>query len=301
MKSAFYALFIGLSLCCYAQNSLDLFTVSFRHGFSRPTNEVVGNASENVGLVNLKVPIRLSKTSIWYNDLTYQASTVDYSSDFPNTIDPTNLHGFIFQSGLVRKLDEKSAFQLLAVPRLMTDLNNVTINHFQFGGIGLYERKFSESLTMRYGLMYNQELFGDMFVPLVYLNWSLTPKWSVKGLFPIFTKITYQSSEKLALGLSHFGMITSFQVGDPFYNQDYIERKSIDLTLFGRYKLAGNFHLEMRAGYALGRSYYQYAKGDEVDFRVAIFSVGDNRTQKNVSFNPGSIIDFRMVYNLPLD
>lgn len=301
MKFATLLIFLFSALCSSGQNSIDLITVSFRHGFSQPIQDASGTADENVTLINLKAPVVFSEANIWYNDFTYQSSSVSYSKKFANAINPTNLHGFILQSGWVRKIDGSQGFQLLAIPRLMSDLNNVGRKHFQFGGIVMYERKHSKDLTMRYGLMYNREFFGNMFVPLVYLDWSVAPKWKIKGLFPIFTKITYQASEKLELGLSHFGMITSFQVGDENYEGDYIERTSIDLTLFARYRLAGNIHFETRAGYALGRSYKQFAKDDEVDFRVAIFSIGDERTQKNVSFDSGPIIDFRLVYNLPLD
>jgi len=286
---------------CWAQNSLDLATISYRYGSPQPSQSGSGTAVEKVALINLKAPIVFSKSTIWYSDFTYQSSYVKYSQDFPNTVNPTELCGFILQTGLVKQFENGTGFQLLMVPRLMTDFNGVDIKHFQLGGIGLYEKKHSDQLIMRYGLMYNREFFGHMFVPLIYVDWQVTTKWSVKGLFPIFAKIAYQANQKLSFGLSHFGLITSYQVGDPEYSLDYIERQSIDLTLFLRYQLAGNFHFETRGGLALGRNYRQFAQGDEVDFRVAIFSFGDERVQKNISFDPGPIIDIRLVYNLRFD
>jgi hypothetical protein len=285
----------------YSQSSIDLFTASFKHGFSQPIDGLPGKASDNVALVNLKVPIVFSESTIWYSELTYQGFVVDYSQDYPNTINPTRLHGMILQTGLVRKLNETTGFQLLFAPRFMSDFNHVNSDHFQFGGLGLFEMKYSERLLMRYGLMYNRERFGNMFVPLVYLDWQMSDRWSITGLFPVFGKLNFQVNEKMGVGLSLFGLITSFQIGDPAYSGDYVERKSVDLTLYTRYRLAGNLHFETRFGYALGRSYSQFSKGDEVDFRVAIASFGDDRLQKNVSFNPGAIIDFRLVYNLPLE
>lgn len=285
----------------FGQNSIDLLTGSFRYGFQQKTVDQPGSATESVGLLNVKVPIVFSESTIWYNDLTYQASIVNYSDNFNSTLNPTRLHGFILQTGLVRQLTDHSAIQLLLAPRLMTDFNRVDARHFQFGGIGLYEKTYSERLTIRYGLMYNRELFGNMFVPLVNINWEIAPRWRVTGLLPVFGKIDYQVNGDLHVGLSHFGLITSYQVGDPTYSLDYIERKSIDLAVFVRQRLAGNVHVEGRFGYALGRSYTQYAKGDEMDFRLAILTFGDERIQKNVLFDPGLIIDFRLVYNLLVD
>lgn len=301
MKFAPIFLLMLSSFSVLAQQSIDLFTASFRHGFTQSTSDVKGNATENVGMVNLKVPIVLSETTIWFSDINYQAFNVDYSAGFTNTIDPTKIHGLIIQTGLVKKLSENSGFQLLFVPRMMSDLNNINRDHFQLGGIGLYEKRFSSDLMMRYGLMYNRERFGNMFVPAVYLDWKMGSKWSIAGLLPVYAKLNFQATNRFGLGLSLFGLITSFHIGDQIYASDYIERKSIDLTLFGRYKLAGNLYFETRFGYAMGRSYTQYANGDKVDLRIAIFTIGDDRTQKNVAFDPGPIIDFRLVYNLPID
>lgn len=283
-----------------AQQSIDLATLSYRFGPAQSYENNLGNATETGLMANFKIPVVINESSIWYTDLTYQHFSIDYSTNDPGSIMPLQLHGVILQTGWVRKLNEKNALQMLIVPRFMSDLNQINTQHIQLGAIGLYEIKYHEDLTMRYGIMYNREKFGNMFVPLVYLDWIVASRWSISGLLPIFAKVNYHASDKLTLGFSHFGLITSFQIGDPMYNKDYIERKSIDLTLFGRYKFWGGLCLEARAGFAVGRSYLQFAEGDEMDFRVAILSFGDDRTQKNVAFDPGPIVDLRLVYNLDL-
>ncbi len=293
-------IFFTLPLFVQAQGSIDLLTLSYRHGPEQPYEDNTGNAQETGFLANMKIPVVFNDRNIWYSDLTYQHFNVSYSSEISGHVMPIQIHGFILQSGWVRQLNDRNAFQLLLVPRFMSDFKNVNLSHWQLGGIGLYEIRYKETLTMRYGMMYNKEKFGHMFVPLVYLDWRLGAKWSVTGMLPIFAKINYQASEKLILGFSHFGLITSFQVGAPEFNRDYIERQSIDLALFGRYKLLGNLWLEARAGFAIGRSYLQYAEGDEMDFRIAILTFGDDRAQKNLDFDPGPILDARLVYNLDL-
>ena len=240
----------------------------------------------------------MDKNNIWYNDLTYQGSFVRFSDQA--NIPFIRLHQFLLQTGWVHRINSDKAFQLLLVPRLMTDLQSIDSRHFQLGGIGMYEQVFSQRLMLRFGLMVNKDLFGPMFVPLIQVDWQITDRLSFKGLVPIYTKLNYQVSPRFALGLSHFGLITSFQMGDPAYNGDYFERKSIDLSLYSRYRLKGNFFAEVRGGYALGRTYRQFEANDRVDYRVAIITVGDDRTQKNVSFDPGVILDFRLVYNIPL-
>jgi len=186
------------------------------------------------------------------------------------------------------------------VPRFMTDFENVNGKNWQFGAIGLYEKRYHEKLMMRFGLLYNQELFGPILTPLVHIDWQFAPKWSIVGMLPIYAKINYHASENLTMGFSHFGLTTTYRLGNIAYENDYIERSSIDLTLFLRQRIVGNIHIEGRFGYALSRKYEQYAEDQKLDLRIIIFNFGDNRIVKNTGFNDGLIANIRVVYNLPL-
>jgi len=213
---------------------------------------------------------------------------------------PIRLHGFILQTGWVRKINETTSLQFIFTPRFMTDFVNASGSNFQFGGMFLYEKIFSDNLMMRFGALYNQELGGPFMVPLVYLDWKLSPKWSINGLLPIFGKVKYQVNEQFSTGLAFFGLITSYSLGDPAYAGDYIERTSIDPSLFARYKLVGKLHIEGRLGYAIDREYAQYSADQTVPFRISIISFGDDRVPKNVDFGGGVFASLRLVYNLPL-
>ena len=286
-----------------AQESIDLFTLSGRYGIPRQVEEgFQGDATETGALVNLKVPVVFSDATIWYSELSYTNFHVAFSEPQADGIAaPIALDGFILQTGLVQKIDETRKIHILAAPRFMSDLHGPPRDCWQIGAVGLFEKRFHDRLMMRFGALYNQEFFGPFMVPLVYVDWRFGKKWSLSGLLPIYGKLNYHASERLTVGLSEFGLITSYRLGVPEYRGDYIERKSIDITLFARYKVLGNFHLEGRAGYAMSREYGQYAKDDKVDFRVSILTFGDDRTRKNVLFNSGPIFNLRLVYNLPLE
>ncbi len=286
------------------QQSIDLFTLSGQYGLPQSYDEdaLPGEATEYVGLANLKLPVVLSESNIWYNDLTYTLSYVDNEPVLDAGLaDPTRLHGFILQTGLVRRLNDQKAIQLLLTPRFMTDFRNAGADNLQLGGIVLYERRSHHNLLLRYGLMYNDDAFGPMFVPLVYLDWRPRPRWKISGLLPIYGKAGYQLGERFSSGLSFFALVTSYPLGHPDYADDYIERKSIDLTLFGRYRLWGNLHLESRLGYALSREYAQFAGDQQMDLRISIIRIGDERVQQNVNFQDGPIAQLRVVYNLPIE
>ena len=80
-----------------------------------------------------------------------------------------------------------------------------------------------------------------------------------------------------------------------------MERTSIDLSLFARYNLFGNVFAEGRLGYALDRNYEQYGEDENIDLRISIFRIGDNRGEPlNATFTDGLIASLRLVYSLPL-
>lgn len=296
--------FLGvcLSLSLSAQETFDLITVSGRYGFPQPYTSVYeGDATEVGGMINAAAPINLSESLMWYNSLNYLYWNVDNDETMPEDIsNPINIHGFILRTGLIKKYSNNNEIQLLFVPRLMSDLNNLNSDHFQFGGLAMYKKKYSERLTVAYGAMYNQELFGPYLVPLVDLNWKISERWSIAGLLPVYSKIKYKINDNFNAGISHFGLITSYKLGDPENNGDYIQRESIDLTLFARHKIVGDLYIEGRFGHTFGRDYAQYAADDKIDFGLPLISFGDDRTQKNTSFDDGWIAEVRLVYSVPI-
>ncbi len=288
----------------FAQRSIDLLTLSGQIGPNNSYENHQGSADEITGLASLKIPIVFNQErSIWYSQLVYMYSGVNSTATFGDSIAaPINLHGIIVQTGWVQKLGDGRALQLLFAPRFMMDGKGFGERTFQLGGVALFEKEYSPRLLMRYGAMFNQDLFGPMLIPLVYLDWNIAgSQWNVKGLLPINLKIGYRFNDRFSAGLSHFGLVTSYPLQGADYQGDYMERKSIDLTLFGRYRLFGNFYLEGRAGYALARDYAQYDGDDKLDFRVAILEFGEERQRKNFSFEDGFIGTVRVVYNLAVE
>ncbi len=302
-KTILLILIIALHAVSFTQESIDLLTISGRYGLPQNMEgPQPGQATESGLLVNLKVPVVFSDATIWYSEVSYTNFHVDFSQpQEAGMADPIALNGFILQTGLVQKIDDTRKIHLLAAPRYMTDFHGQGKDKWQMGAVGLLEKRFHDRLMMRFGALYNQEFFGPFMVPLIYVDWRFGRKWSLSGLLPIYGKLNYHANERLTVGLSEFGLITSYRLGKPGYEGDYIERKSIDMTLFARYRVFGNFHLEGRAGYAFSREYGQYAADQKVDFRISILSFGDNRTLKNVLFNDGAIFNLRLVYNLPID
>lgn len=286
----------------FGQDRLDLFTLSGRYGFPATYDSIYkGNGTETGVMSSLVAPARLSQKSIWYSSLNYFYWSVNNSEDMPDDVmNPIQIHGFILRTGLIQKFEKDRSLQVLIAPRLMTDFRNLDVDHLQMGGLVVYEKKYHEKLRMGFGALYNQEFFGPNLVPLVNLDWKINNKWSIVGLLPIYAKIKYKFTERLDGGLSHFGLVTTYRLGDPDYEGDYIERKSIDEALYARYQLFGDFFLEGRFGYALGRSYKQYEADQKVDLSIPLVTFGDNRIAKTASIHDGLIASLRLVYSISI-
>lgn len=302
MKNLITVFILFVCIFSFGQESIDLLTISGRFGLPTDYEDgIEGKATETGGMINLRIPIVLDSANIWYSKLTYLNSSVNSIITFADSIaDPISVHGIILQTGWVRKLTKNRSIQVLFVPRLMGDMKDINSKNLQFGAVGLYENRFNSKLKMKFGAMYNQEISGPFVVPLIDLDWKLSEKWSITGLVPIYSKIKYNFSKNTNGGIGHFALITSYRLGENLYRNDYIERKSIDIYTFIRHRISGNFHLEGRAGYALGRSYDQYGENDFVDFRFSLFTWGDNRIQKNANFSDGAFFNLRLIYNLPI-
>jgi len=151
---------------------------------------------------------------------------------------------------------------------------------------------------MGYGAMVNQERFGPYLVPLVNLEWYIGNRWSISGMLPVTARINYSVNDNFTVGFNHFGLITTYYLGEDAYGGDYMERQSIDLSLYARHRLFNIVYLEAMVGRSFGRSYKQYAGDQKVTFALPLVTFGDNRTPKNVTFADGILLQVKLVLNI---
>ena len=115
--------FILVGTLAVAQESIDIISISGQYGLPQEYNpQLSEKAQETVGLLNLRIPVVFSEKTIWYSDFTYTYSHITNGLSLSEIIaNPVELHGLVLQTGLVQRIDETRAFQLLFVPRFMSD------------------------------------------------------------------------------------------------------------------------------------------------------------------------------------
>jgi len=302
MKRILLILMAGcMSFPVVAQRMLDLVTLTGRYGLPQEYKETYSGTATEFGSINsITAGIRLSGKNMIPISFNHFYFNVQGDPEIPEDLaNPVIVNGFILRTGWYQRFGNGHAIQLLIAPRIMSDFKNLDGNSFQMGGLLTYEKEFNDELTMSFGAMYNQELFGPYLVPLVDLHWQISPKWRIDGMIPITARVVYSVNENMSVGFNHFGLVTTFYLGHEAYAGDYIERQSIDLSLFLRQRLGGNFFVEGMVGRALGRSYKQYAGDQKVSFGIPLIKFGDDRVVKNESFNDGMILTLKLVYNIP--
>lgn len=290
------------------QSTIDVLQLSGRYGFPGEYKDPDrgGDAAE-WGMINsLTIGKKLGKGSTialnvnhFYFNVQGQPGT-----DFPSTIaSPVSVNGIILRTGVIQDLGRGRSLQVLVAPRIMSDFINVDKNSYMLGGVLAYKKKYRDDLSIGFGGLYNTELFGPYFVPFVDLYWKPASKWTIRGMIPISARIEYGINENMTAGFNHFGLITTYALGHDDYRGDYLERQSIDLSLFLRQRLAGPLYIEGMAGYAVGRKYVQYEGDQKVSLGIPLVTFGDERVVKNridTGFDNGVILHLKLILNMPV-
>jgi hypothetical protein len=290
----------GSTLIAQDRGTKDIISLSGRYALPQEYKELYTGEAQEYGAMNaLTAGFKLAPKTMFAINVNHFYFHVNDDADMPAGIaSPINIHGIILRTGIIQQLGNGGKIQLLVAPRLMSDFRNLDGNSFQLGGVVSYQNDLSDNLNLGFGAMYNQELFGPYLVPLVLLEWQVSDRWYIEGMLPVTAKVHFRASEGLDVGFNHFGLITSYYLGDEEYAGDYLERQSIDLSLFARQRIYGNFFIEGMVGRTFGRSYKQYAGDEQVSFAIPLVTFGDERTVKNVTFRDGMIFTLKLIFNL---
>lgn len=304
MKTLFATLLIVCaSFVLTAQNRFDIFNISGNYNFMENTMVSDEKNSEVSIQSNLSIPIVLKDSSVWYTSIDYQYFSVlnELNAVDMVQIPEFNLHGFIVRTGYIHKFNSKQSLQVLFAPRFMSNFSATFSKSVQLGGILMYEKIKSDDLTYRLGVLYNQEFFGTYIVPVVYLDWNLTSKLKIKGLLPVYGKLYMQPTENLSYGLHFIGLTTTYRVNENGFKNAYIDRRSIDVSLFTNFHIWDNIFFEGRAGYSLSKDYGLFAEDDKIDLGLPLVNIGDNRTRLNEEFGGSPFIHLRLIYSIPVN
>jgi len=300
LNSLAVLLIAATTLQAQDMGTADVVSLSGRYGLPREYKELYAGKATEIGMLNsVQAAFKLApRTKVGINMNHFYFNVQDEAEMPAGIASPINVNAIILRAGILQELNNGGIISLLFAPRLMSDFQNLDGNSVQLGALASYQNKLNENLNLGFGAMYNQEFSGPYLVPLFLLNWQVSEHWYIEGMIPVTAKVHYRINEGLDVGFNHFGLMTSYYLGNEDYAGDYLERQSIDLSLFARQRIFGNFFVEGMVGRSVGRVYKQYAEDQTVKFAIPLVTFGDERSVKNVNFNDGMIFTLKLIFNL---
>jgi len=298
--TASMVLLLVMALQAQDKGTIDILSLSGRYGLPGEYKETYTGEATEIGMLNsLTAGFKLAPRTQFAINVNHFYFNVKDGVEMPQGIaSPIIINGIILRTGIVQQVGESGKLQLLIAPRLMSDFKNMDGNSFQFGGLVSYEKISSVDFNWGVGAIYNQELFGPYFLPIFLLKWQVSERWFIEGMIPVTAKVHFRATDGLDIGFNHFGLTTTYALGHEDYSGDYMERFGVDLSLFARQRLFGNFFVEGMVGRTFGRSYKQYAGDQKIDFGIPLVNFGDNRVAKNVTFKDGMIFTLKLIFNM---
>lgn len=180
------------------------------------------------------------------------------------TDDETSVSTALSQIGWQRKFNQKLTVTALALPKLTSDFKEKIVrNDFQLGGTFLVQYKIKPNCTLKLGVYYNREPFGNFFVPLVGADWKFTPRKMIYGNLPLGMRYEYKVADRFYTGLGVRIYGRSYRIAGT--KDTYIWNQENQLKVFTDYYLTNNFVLFTEIGQTFGYGYRQYNWGEKRD------------------------------------
>tara|TARA_B110000037_G_scaffold97504_1_gene114281 strand:- start:3927 stop:4838 length:912 start_codon:yes stop_codon:yes gene_type:complete len=286
----------------FAQNSIDLANIYWRTSPGNSAEDLNLKRNFNVCVADAKLPIVLNDDNVFILGLEYQYNTITIQDDvFGGALD-YEFASTMLQLGLEHKWNAKHKMLFMAIPRFNTDFSDVNLSHFQLGGLALGTTSRSEKFDWKYGLYYNGELFGPMFVPLFGFNWAINDKWRLKTVIPINLELSCQASDWFRGGLRFDGVNGSYKISPSIFSSDqHLDKADNNVWAFTEFNLVKNIWFHLKAGASVLRKYRFYDDSDKLDFKLGPVNIGDDRPTTNSLIENGWSFEARFIYRLPLD
>lgn len=281
-----------------AQNYIDIVKLSYSN---TPLNKFE-NSQEKTNVaqyaLELNFPVVLNEKNTLLTGIFSNRTHLKFDSDNANYL---NVNTIGLKIGLNSIYSDKWSATYLLLPKLSSDLTDVSGDDFQLGIVGLANYKKRENLKFKFGFYFNTETYGSLFVPLIGLYYlSPNNKFETNLTLPIKFDVNYLLSKIVSVGMNFDGLGSSYNLNEVIYtpNGEYLTIKSNELFGYFRFKIGASFNIKTKVGYSFYRTSELYSDDDHIDYAIASLNVGDNRAPLNNNFKDGAIFKIELLYTL---
>lgn len=284
------------SISASAQNYIDLLRIEYSGSMGNDFDAGSGAADIHHWVVDATIPFALTEKNTLLTGILFESTqTALYAGQEKSSVYTLNL-----KLGLNKKYSETWSASYLFLPKLSSDLQNISSDDFQFGAAALLKFTKNKNLNFKFGAFYNSDNFGPFISPLVGLYYQHN-QWEYNILVPRTVDINYQIVAPLKLGLRFNGYIKSFNLNNQFQGKaQYVVQSNNDIGVYLGWSL-GKIELLGMLGHSIGRNYRTYEQGDELGAAIFAIKLGDDRTQLNTDFKDGLVFKTSLIYRFDLD
>jgi Domain of unknown function (DUF6268) len=265
----FFFAFIGCATTTpsYGQSYLDLVKISYLHnpgkGFNTKSNPLLSDLYS----VNVTLPIELKKDG----DAFVVNPFFDHNE---GKISNNSFHVFSegLSLGFLKKPEQKkwslfSNFILRRNKQAEKKLND----GWQFGGVVLTTWNKRPGLSLRLGLYYNKEFFGNFFMPLAGIDWKIDEKNNLFGVLPGNLTLEHKVNNRFYWGSVFRAFTNSYllETIDPCLSGDcsgknYLRIDDNQFGVFADTYITTKIVFTSEAGYTILRRYRFGFRGDVI-------------------------------------
>jgi len=263
---------IFLLACCFslfaaslrAQPYIDIVNVQYQQFLKTPyTNSPEMNLFTGEWTASVTLPLVLKNKDIILIGASYDQLILQSNEGSATTT--TRLHVPALQLGYLRQWkNEKWSTLFFVLPKISSDFTSLSGDDYQAGGLVLMNYKKNKKIKYHFGIYYNQEYFGPFFIPLLGLDWKVSPKINIFGILPSTANFEYKFNKILYAGASYKSITASYRLGDGTFLRDGGKLGHNQIKVYVNLYATKNIVFYAETGYTFLRSYHQYDADNEL-------------------------------------
>jgi hypothetical protein len=203
-----------LSAMAFSQPFIDLAEVQYQAFTRENTKDLPGaSAATSVLRASLTLPFTTKSSRIFilgfdhvHNYIDFDSDSADYRTDLYSTGMRLMMKGDMH--------DPAWSYLFLLVPKINADLKTPIMSDMQLGGAALFIWNKKENLKFKFGMYYNREYYGNYFMPLLGIEWTVNKRLNIFGILPGGMNIEYRLNPKMTCGLAYRSYNPTFRTED---------------------------------------------------------------------------------------
>jgi hypothetical protein len=207
--------------------------------------------------------------------------------------------------GYQKKWSDSLSTLLMLIPRLSSDLEELSGEDAQLGALFLVDQVKSEHFKWKYGLYVNTEFFGLFFVPLIGFDWKVNERLRFFGTLPANMTGEFKWTSFLRAGMKFSAPTVSYRLSEA-QDSPYLHQYTNQLSIYQDWYLTSSLVLQTQLGHTAFRYYRYYDNNDRYNASISGIGIGGGKREPlNRSFfgelNDGFVFQLGLVFRYDLE